>query len=175
MTAVYGKRCLRDHADARVNVRLKRLLLAVALLPAMAVQAEVTLTTQAQRVLPVEPGTASRETVEPVTAVIPGDVIRYTIVFTNASTQDVAAGSVVITNPLPEGCVYLEGTAAGDNTRITFSVDGDTFAEPDALMIADTAGSRRASPADYRSIRWAYALRLPAGASSEVSFDVRLR
>jgi uncharacterized repeat protein (TIGR01451 family) len=168
VTAQYGKRFI--HACA------EQIVLTCLLLGAMAAQAEVTLTTQAQRVVPADPGAGvTRETLVPVAEVVPGDVIRYTIVFENASTQDVAAGSVVITNPLPDGCVYVDGSATGDNTRITFSVDGDTFEDPDSLLITEASGSRRATPADYRSIRWAYALRLPAGGSGAVSFDVRLR
>lgn len=145
------------------------------LLAALPVVAEVTLTTQVQRVVPGEPATrAGNEALEAVTDVRPGDVIRYTIVFRNESAMDVAGGSVVITNPLPEGTVYLDGTAAGDSTQITFSVDGELFADPGSLTVTDGTGTRRAAAADYRSIRWAYAPRLPAGAAGEVSFDVRM-
>lgn len=144
------------------------------LLTALPALAEVTLTTQAHRVAGAETATGAAA-LEPVTEVFPGDVIRYTIVFTNDSAQDVAAGSVAITNPLPEGTVYVDGSATGDSTRITFSADGETFAEPGALMVTDASGSRRATAADYRSIRWAYGPRLPAGASGRVSFDVRIR
>lgn len=146
------------------------------LLAALPVVAEVTLTTQVHRVVPGEPGTrAGNEALEAVTDVRPGDVIRYTIIFQNESAQDVAAGSVVITNQLPEGTVYLDGTASGDSTQITFSVDGDDFADPGSLTVTDASGTRRAAAADYRSIRWAYGPRLPAGARGEVSFDVRMR
>ena len=146
-----------------------------ALLVGQVALAEVTLTTRVERVVGADPGSASAASLEPVTDVLPGDVVRYTIVFQNASAQDVAAGSVVITNPLPEGTVYLDGTATGASTQITFSVDGDTFADPGALTVSDATGTRRATAADYRSIRWAYGPRLPAGASGEVSFDVRMR
>jgi len=136
--------------------------------------AEVTLTTDVQRVVGAQPGSGAA-TLESVTDVLPGDVIRYTIVFRNESAQDVAAGSVVVTNALPDGTDYVDGSATGDSTRITFSVDGDTFEDPSALMVTDAAGTRPATAADYRSIRWTYAPRLPAGASGEVSFDVRIR
>ncbi|MGE0624656.1 MAG: hypothetical protein AB7O54_18725 [Pseudomonadales bacterium] len=144
------------------------------LLAALPVLAEVTLTTQVHRLAGADAGAAG-SSLEPVTDVLPGDVIRYTIVFRNDSAQDVAAGSVAITNPLPEGTVYVDGSATGNSTRITFSVDGDSFAEPAMLTVTDTSGTRRATAADYRSIRWSYGPRLPAGASGEVSFDVRIR
>jgi uncharacterized repeat protein (TIGR01451 family) len=144
------------------------------LLTGVPVVAEVTLTTEVQRVVEAQPGSGAA-TLEAVTDVLPGDVIRYSIVFRNDSAQDVAAGSVVITNPLPDGTDYVDGSATGDSTRITFSVDGETFEDPSTLTVTDAAGTRRATAADYRSIRWAYAPRLPAGASGEVSFDVRMR
>lgn len=144
---------------------------AVAAVPAVA---EVTLTTQTQRVAGEAAG-RGMEVLETVTDVRPGDVIRYTIVFENQSAQDVAAGSVVITNPLPDGTIYLDGSATGEQTQITFSVDGASFGESGTLMITDGNGTRRATAADYRSIRWAYEPRLPAGAASSVSFDVRMR
>lgn len=154
---------------------LRRLLallgLAVAAMPAAA---EVVLSTQIQRVAGDDAG-RGMEMLETVTDVRPGDVIRYTIVFENQSAQDVAAGSVVITNPLPDGTVYLDGSATGERTRVSFSVDGESFGEPGTLMITDGNGTRRATAADYRSIRWAYEPRLPAGAASSVSFDVRMR
>ena len=104
--------------------------------------------------------------------VFSGDVLRYTIRFENTSSQDVTAGSVVITNPLPEETVYLEGSAMGLDTLITYSVDGENFAAPDALLIGEGAQARTASAADYRAIRWAYQPLLPAGAASEVSFEL---
>ena len=104
--------------------------------------------------------------------VFPGDVLRYTIVFENTSTQDVAAGSVVITNPLPEQTVYLEGSAMGTDTLITFSVDGEIFGPPGELLVGEGASARAATASDLRVIRWTYEPLLPAGASSEVSFEL---
>ena len=104
--------------------------------------------------------------------VFSGDVLRYTIRFENTASQDVAAGSVVITNPLPEGTVYLEGSAMGQDTLITYSVDGETFAAPMELLVGEGAQARAASAVDYQAIRWTYQPLLPAGAASEVSFEL---
>ena len=138
---------------------------------AAAIRAEVTLNTTVARVSMAAEGRGG-EQLESVDEVLPGDVLRYTIVFENASTQDVSAGSVVITNPLPEGTLYLDGSARGADTVITFSVDEENFAAPDALMIGAGASARAASASDYRSIRWTYEPLLRAGESSEVSFDL---
>jgi uncharacterized repeat protein (TIGR01451 family) len=134
---------------------------------------EVTLTTTVDRVATsVDAGSVVAE--ESLSEVLPGDVLRYTIAFENTSTQDVAAGSVVITNPLPADTLYLQGSATGANTEITFSVDGETFAAPDALMVGEGAGARAADAADYRAIRWTYQPMLGAGESSEVSFELQI-
>lgn len=155
---------------SRTN-RCQTILCLVLLGSAAATQADVTLNTSVARVSMVAEGTGV-EQLENVSDVLPGDVLRYTIVFANTSTQDVAAGSVVITNPLPEGTEYLAGSAAGADTIITFSVDDENFAGPDSLMVGEGASARAATASDYRSIRWTYERLLGAGESSEVSFDL---
>ena len=155
------------------------------LTPALA-DAEVTLTTSIERIAsemaedpPVTALSLDAQAVPapdagpaPLTEVLPGDVLRYTIVFENTSTQDVAAGSVVITNPLPEDTVYLEGSAAGTDTEITFSVDGENFGRAEDLVAGEGTALRAAGAGDYRAIRWTYLPLLGAGASSEVSFEL---
>ncbi len=136
----------------------------------LAASAEVTLSTTVERISSAaDTGVSSGGAPE---SVFSGDVLRYTIVFENQSSQDVAAGSVVITNPLPEDTVYLEGSAAGLNTRISYSVDGETFADPAQLQVGQGAAARTATAADYSAIRWTYEPLLPAGDSSEVSFEL---
>ena len=151
--------------------------------------AEVTLNTTVERISTASaaPQAGAGPTSDPVAGTVPiaaasgpdtpsevfsGDVLRYTIVFENTSTQDVAAGSVVITNPLPEETVFLEGSARGEDTLITYSVDGETFGAPEELLVGEGAQARAAMASDYRVIRWAYQPILPSGASSQVSFEL---
>ena len=103
----------------------------------------------------------------------PGDELRYTITFLNAGSMAVDAGSIVITNPLPDNTEYLEGTASGPNTVVVFSVDGEHFAPDDALTVGGRTGIAAAS--DYRAIRWTFGSELGPGESSFVTFDVRLK
>lgn len=107
--------------------------------------------------------------------VFPGDELVYTITFTNEGREEVAAGTIVITNPIPEVAEYVEGSAAGEDTFITFSVDGETFAEPDGLTLQRGGRQIIASPADYTAIRWAYQHALEPGELGTVSFAIRLR
>lgn len=130
--------------------------------------AEVVLSTRVDGV-----GFDDRRSVE--SGVSPGDVLRYTISFTNQGTQTARAGTIVITNPLPEGTEYVDGSAGGAGTVVTFSVDGESFAAPESLVIQRDGTSRAATAADYRSIRWTFRPALPAGESGEVWFELRIR
>jgi uncharacterized repeat protein (TIGR01451 family) len=108
-------------------------------------------------------------------SVVPGDELRYTITFTNDGGETVDAGSVVITNPLPDETEYLDGTAFGSGTDIVFSVDGENFAAPEALSVIQDGVEAPASAKDYHSIRWAFRPALEPGETGNVSFSVRLK
>lgn len=84
------------------------------------------------------------------------------------------ARSIVITNPIPPDTEYLDGTASGAQTEIVFSVDGATFARPEALTVVEDNREVRASAEDYRIIRWTFQPTLAPGESSDVSFNVLL-
>ncbi|NIP15151.1 MAG: DUF11 domain-containing protein [Pseudomonadales bacterium] len=107
--------------------------------------------------------------------VFPGDELVYTITFANEGREEVAAGSIVITNPIPEVAEYLDGSAAGEDTTITFSVDGETFDRPAALTVQRGDSRVVAEAIDYQAIRWAYDQALEPGEFGTVSFAVRLR
>ena len=108
--------------------------------------------------------------------VIPGDELRYTITFENGGRDAIDAGSIVITNPLPNNTVYIDGSAFGSGTVIEFSADdGDTFAPATELTVARDGTDVPASATDYTTIRWTFEPSLEAGEKSHVSFDVRLQ
>ena len=107
-------------------------------------------------------------------SVVPGDELRYVVRFVNHGDQVVDAGTIVITDVIPEHTQYLQGTAFGPGTDIEFSVDGDGFALPGELTHEDATEQEVASPADYQSIRWTFSPELKPGEASYVSFNVRL-
>lgn len=89
----------------------------------------------------------------PAAKVVPGDEIVWTIVASNVCTTQ--AGDVAITNPVPDHMHYVGSSAFGPGANIEFSLDGRTFAGPDALVVAEADGSRRPARADeYLAIRW---------------------
>jgi uncharacterized repeat protein (TIGR01451 family) len=139
--------------------------------------AAVTLTTTVQKVEHVKAadGTIASKLV-PADKVVPGDEVKYTIVFKNDANVPVDAGTVVITNPVPENTVYLADSAFGSGTKIQYSIDGaKTFGSPNDLTVVRDGAKVPASSADYTTIRWTFGPALAPAAQSFVSFNVRLK
>jgi len=106
----------------------------------------------------------------PAAKVVPGDEVIWTIVANIICTT--AAGDVAITNPVPQHMRYVGSSAFGPGSQIVFSLDGSTFAAPEALVVAEADGSRRAARADeYSAIRWV----LPRPMGPSESLMVRYR
>jgi uncharacterized repeat protein (TIGR01451 family) len=106
----------------------------------------------------------------------PGDVIFYTLHYINSGNE--AATNAVLDDPLPQGTVYLPGSAFG--AEITYSIDGGkTYKKPSLLIyeVKNPNGSidkRTASPEEYTNIRWTIS-RIDAGAKGTVGFQVRIK
>jgi len=101
----------------------------------------------------------------PAAKVVPGDEVVWTIVANNVCTT--AAGDVAITNPVPQHMRYVGSSAFGPGASIVFSLDGNTFAAPESLVVAEADGTRRPARADeYSAIRWV--LPRPMGPSEQL-------
>jgi uncharacterized repeat protein (TIGR01451 family) len=106
----------------------------------------------------------------PAAKVVPGDEVVWTIVANNVCAT--AAGDVAITNPVPRHMRYVGSSAFGPGASIVFSLDGNTFAAPEALVVAEADGTRRPARADeYSAIRWV----LPRPMGPSESLVVRYR
>ncbi|MFK8016164.1 MAG: hypothetical protein AB8G17_12080 [Gammaproteobacteria bacterium] len=92
----------------------------------------------------------------PADAVVPGDQVIYTVTFTN--NGDEPAQQIVITDPVPAQMRYVDGSAFGPGTDITFSIDGgESFAVADQLVVTDAQGRERpARASDFTHIRWGF-------------------
>ena len=119
-------------------------------------------------------GNVTYSYVEPKLA-LPGDVMLYTISFENVGTAP--AEDIVINNPMPNNSKYRIGSAAGKNTKITFSIDGGKFfGDPEQLVVKDKSGKEwKAKPESYTHIRWTYGKSLAPGEKSEVSFKTEIK
>jgi uncharacterized repeat protein (TIGR01451 family) len=139
--------------------------------------ADVRLTTTVQKMerVAAPDGTVSSR-LAPAEKVIPGDEVRYTIAFENDGAKPVDAGTVVITNPVPENTQYIADSAFGSGTTIQFSVDGGkTFHPANELTVVRDGVKTAATPADYTTIRWTFAPALAPAQKSYVSFNARLQ
>lgn len=170
-----------EHALGRVFAGLGRRsvkwLIGLSVLAAMPAFANVEMTTTVKKVVIEEDAQGNNvRTLVSADQVVPGDTLHYVISFTNKGDKAVDDGSIVITNPLPPDTVYLENTAQGSGTEISFSVDaGNSFAQPDQLTVLREGERVPAQAADYTTIRWAFKPALEAGKTGDVSFSVRLK
>ena len=118
-------------------------------------------------------GTVKYDYVEPG-LVLPDDVILYEIVFENVSDQEVT--NIVVNNPIANNSKYRDGSATGDSTEITFSVDGKNYAAADALTVKDQTGKTlKAKPEDYTAIRWVYKKALKPGEKGKVTYKTTIK
>ncbi|GAB4277064.1 MAG: hypothetical protein Kow0092_32850 [Deferrisomatales bacterium] len=110
----------------------------------------------------------------PAAKVVPGEVVLYTNRYENVGEQP--AENVVITNPVPEHMTYVAGSAFGEGTRITFSVDGGArFDLPENLTVIGPDGRPRpASAEEYTHVRWARSRPVEPGETGAVGFRARL-
>lgn len=108
----------------------------------------------------------------------PGDVLRYTIAYTN--TGSIEARDAVIVDPVPVGTMYISGSAEGKNADITFSLDGKIFQSPPLLKYrmkspATSEQEFSATPEMYTHIRWKIVKALRPGGAGTVSFKVKVK
>ena len=129
---------------------------------------DVQTTVHKQEVVVNDAGEEEKRLVE-AEVVLPGETVFYTITFTNVS--DEVADRVVITNPIAENLVYLDGSAFGAGMDIVFSVDGgETFAAADELTVTEDGETRAAKASDFTHVRWVMRNDLAAGAQGTARF-----
>jgi uncharacterized repeat protein (TIGR01451 family) len=107
--------------------------------------------------------------------VIPGDEVIYTIHYANVGGEP--AENIVITDPIPEHMLYLEGSASGEGSVVTFSVDdGKSFDVEGNLKVPVEDGSERpAEPSDYTHVKWTLERELEPEAEGFVTFRAQLK
>lgn len=108
----------------------------------------------------------------------PGDMIRYTIKYTNDG--DSAATGAVIVNPVPAGTSYITNSAGGKDSEITFSLDGKNFGPQGQVKYKtkDASGKEAdsiATPDMYTHIKWRILKAVPPGGAGTLVFKVKVR
>ena len=108
-----------------------------------------------------------------VGTVVPGERVVYTITFQNIG--DVPADNVVIMNPIADNLTFVDGTAFGPGTVISFSIDGGgSYADRADLTVTEDGVARVAAAKDLTDIRWVMQDELAAGAQGVARFTAVL-
>jgi uncharacterized repeat protein (TIGR01451 family) len=107
----------------------------------------------------------------------PGDVLRYQLVFSNASARQVRG--VALTNPVPAGLRYVAGstTASRADAQPEFSIDsGRTWAaSPVDVVVVDGRRTERPAAAErYTHVRWTVAGWVQPGTTVTAAFEARV-
>lgn len=111
-------------------------------------------------------------------AVIPGDVLRYTITGNNAG--EAAAGSLNVSQPIPVQMTYvLDSAVSASPAMLTYSIDGGATFVPEPMVeveLPDGTVELRPAPAEaYTHINWSFNESLGAAAAVTVSYEVRVK
>ena len=119
--------------------------------------------------------TVSEKTDSSSISYVPGDTIQYSITATNKG--DGIMTNPVIVDPIPAGVTYVEQSAKGDYSEISFSLDqGNTYmAWPPFYTVRNSKGllvKREASPDMITHIKWDISLELKPKESSMLEFLV---
>jgi uncharacterized repeat protein (TIGR01451 family) len=104
----------------------------------------------------------------------PGKNLKLVISYHNSG--DEAAKGLVLDNPVPADATYVEGTAQGNNTLVTFTVDnGKNYAPANALKVTENSVTRAATVSDYTGVRWTLQQPIAPGAKGFVEFQVKVK
>lgn len=118
-----------------------------------------------------------RRAAGPSAPLVPGDVVRYTLVLTNTTAGDIR--NVEFVDPIPTGLVIELGTAGAEREDVTveFSIDGgNTWSlEPQVQEQVEGRTVTRPAPAErYTHVRWRVQGFLPPAAEVTAWFRARL-
>src|SRR5437762_8399008 len=109
--------------------------------------------------------------------VLPGDTVRYHLLFTNVSAG--AVHGIVLDNPIPAGLRYAAGSAKADRSdvAILYSIDGGKTYSAEPMIDADVGGKReqRTAPSDiYTHVRWTVRGDVAKGAQLRAVYDAQV-
>jgi uncharacterized repeat protein (TIGR01451 family) len=139
-------------------------------LPATAQPVELVTRVMVEMREPARDGT-TRIVLAPAARVTPGNRVVYQISYRNTGRE--AARDLVIANPVPAGLIYA-GPAQG-SPEPELSVDGARFGTLSQLSVRTVTGTRAATSADVRVVRWRLVKPVAAGGSGQVSFRAILK
>lgn len=118
---------------------------------------------------------SKEERLTPADSAIPGQVVEYRIMATNAGETTLPAGRVQIFGPVQGGTAYVKDSAtpSAEGELLTeFTADGDTYGTP-PLLVGEGDDRREAPASEYAGVRWT--LLVPLEPGQEVTFTYRVQ
>lgn len=114
----------------------------------------------------------------PLAKASPGDVIVYSITYLNIGKTDAVDATII--DPIPQGAVYIMGSAAGNNAEVTGSIDdGRSWQKPPIMVqVKKPDGqveTKAAPPGRYTHLRWVIKKPVLPGQSGLVSLKVSVK
>ena len=111
------------------------------------------------------------------TRVLPGDTLRYHLLFTNVSGG--AVHGIVLDNPIPAGLRFDAGSAKADRSdvAILYSIDGGKTYAAAPMIDAVVDGRHEQQPAPaamYTHVRWTVRGDVPKGAQIRAEYDAQV-
>lgn len=110
----------------------------------------------------------------------PGETIRYVVTASNTSDRQIS--KLVVTQPIPNGSVYVSNSATlpnFDGAKLTYSIDsGKTYTENPTIRVKLESGEIVTRPAPvsmYTNVRWNFGDRFPAKSVANATYQVRIR
>ncbi len=108
----------------------------------------------------------------------PGDVLRYTLLYKNEGGSEAIGATIV--DPIPQEATYVGGSASGEGTEITYSLDGKLFhSQPKLRYKVKEAGGLEveyeATPEMYTHIKWKLVRPVYPGGSGRLHFKVKVK
>ena len=113
-------------------------------------------------------GTVKLERV-PAVKVAPGNEVIYSIRFQNKGSDP--AADIIMVMPVPKEVSYVEGSASGISSNVTFSADGGkTYLNRGRLTVKEEGVERAATNNEITHIKWVMAEALAAEERGSVSY-----
>ncbi len=119
---------------------------------------------------------AGKRAATAISAVVPGDVVEYRLVFTN--TKKIAVLNILFQDPIPAGLQFVGGSAQSSRSDATVEYSTDRGATWSAQPLMDVVEDGRvvkkpAPPEMYTTVRWRVGGPVAPGATVEARFRTR--
>jgi len=154
------------------------LLIAAGYLGAQEQKPKLALTVTLQKEVKIKKDSAWVTQMTPADRTVKNDVLLVDIAYQNQGKSEARNASIL--DPIPNGTVYIMGSAEGKDANIAFSVDGGKTFQPAPVkyLVKSKDGSleEKAAPAEMHThIQWVLKTPVQPGQSGTVSFKVKVK